>query len=269
MTTLQELVAQIKEDQKSKTTPPFPRQLLIEFAEGLYGAIFTECAPKSLHDDLSCENYLRGLAQQLTSLGQALPEGVPPHLDETLWRILSKIRPILTQDAAYIADEDPAAGGKLEVVLAYPGIRCIAIYRFAHELNLSGMHLLARLLTEYAHEKTGIDIHPAAKIGHPFYIDHGTGIVIGETSVIGDRVKIFQGVTLGALSVSTHHRKTKRHPTIENDVVLYSNASILGGNTIVGEGSVIGGNVWLTESVPPHSIVQHHNEVKLSSKLKS
>ena len=150
---------------------------------------------------------------------------------------------------------DPAAYSKEEVIITYPGFYAVCIYRFAHALNKLKVPLLPRLMSEYAHEKTGIDIHPGAQIGESFFIDHGTGVVIGETSVIGKNVKIYQGVTLGALSVKKKMQSIKRHPTIENDVVIYANSIILGGETVVGRGSVIGGNVWLTQSTPAGSVV--------------
>lgn len=156
-------------------------------------------------------------------------------------------------NAAYAGD--PAAYSKEEVIITYPGFYAVCIYRFAHALNTLKIPLLPRLMSEYAHEKTGIDIHPGAQIGESFFIDHGTGVVIGETSIIGKNVKIYQGVTLGALSVKKKMQSIKRHPTIENDVVIYANSIILGGETVVGRGSVIGGNVWLTQSTPAGSVV--------------
>lgn len=163
-------------------------------------------------------------------------------------------------DACFILKSDPAAQNIEEIKLAYPGFYATAIYRFAHQLWKQEIPILPRLWTELAHSKTGIDIHPGAMIGDNFSIDHGTGIVIGETTVIGNNVKIFQGVTLGALSVSKDLTHTKRHPTVENNVVIYSNASILGGETVIGRNAVIGGNVWLTTSVEPYSIVFHQGE---------
>jgi len=156
-------------------------------------------------------------------------------------------------NAAYSGD--PAAYSKEEVIITYPGFYAVCIYRFAHALNQLKVPLLPRLMSEYAHEKTGIDIHPGAKIEESFFIDHGTGVVIGETSIIGKNVKIYQGVTLGALSVKKKMQSIKRHPTIESDVVIYANSIILGGETVVGRGSVIGGNVWLTQSMPANSVV--------------
>jgi serine O-acetyltransferase len=169
---------------------------------------------------------------------------------------LPSIHDRLWMDAAAIHEGDPAAESIDEVVLAYPGFTAIAIHRFAHKLYSLGIPVFPRLLTEYAHQLTGIDIHPGATIGSPFAIDHGTGVVIGESTVIGDHVKVYQGVTLGALSVDKKLARSKRHPTIEDHVVIYAQAVILGGATTVGHHSIIGGNVWLTESVPPYSFVQ-------------
>lgn len=178
-----------------------------------------------------------------------------------------KVYEELQEDAKAIVDNDPAATGIEEVTFSYPGFYAIAIYRFAHELYIQNVPLIPRIWTELAHSKTGIDIHPGAKIGHSFFIDHGTGIVIGQTAEIGNRVKIYQGVTLGALSVSKEKADTKRHPTIEDGVVIYANATILGGGTVIGEESLIGGNVWLTESVPPHTVVFHRSQVSIRNKF--
>jgi serine O-acetyltransferase len=169
---------------------------------------------------------------------------------------LPAIHDKLWLDAAAIHEGDPAAESIDEVVLAYPGFTAIAIHRLAHCFYTLGIPVFPRLLTEYAHQLTGIDIHPGASIGSSFAIDHGTGVVIGESTVIGDNVKVYQGVTLGALSVDKKLAKSKRHPTIEDSVVIYAQAVILGGATTVGHHSIIGGNVWLTESVPPYSFVQ-------------
>lgn len=176
---------------------------------------------------------------------------------------LPKIHEQLLMDADAIAKGDPACENLDEVILSYPGFFAIAIYRFAHEFYLRKVPVFPRILTEYAHQMTGIDIHPGASIGDSFFIDHGTGIVIGETSNIGKNVKIYQGVTLGALSVDKNLTHVKRHPTIEDYVVIYSGATILGGKTVVGHHSTIGGNVWLTESVPPYSMVFNKSEVRV------
>ena len=169
----------------------------------------------------------------------------------------------LLEDAKTILDNDPAANSLKEVKIAYPGFYAISLYRFANQLLKQGVPLIPRLWTEYAHSKTGIDIHPGATIGRRFFIDHGTGIVIGESCIIGNDVKLYQGVTLGALSVSKSEANKQRHPIIEDRVVVYSNATILGGNTRIGHDSVIGGNVWLTHSIKPNSMVFHQSEIKI------
>lgn len=174
---------------------------------------------------------------------------------------LPAVREILLKDALFILESDPAATELVEVVSVYPGFFAIFCYRIAHILVGLNVKLLPRIITEYAHKNTGIDIHPGAVIGSPFSIDHGTGIVIGETTTIGNSVKMYQGVTLGALSVDKTKASRKRHPTIEDFVILYAGCTILGGETVVGRHSIIGGNVWLTESVPPYSIVYHRIEV--------
>jgi serine O-acetyltransferase len=169
----------------------------------------------------------------------------------------------LAADAEYIRSNDPACHSVSEVILAYPGFYAIAAYRVGHILYREQVPTIPRLITEHAHEWTGVDIHPGAEIGCPFFIDHGTGVVIGETTRIGDRVKVYQGVTLGALSVKKELAQVRRHPTIGDDVVLYASAAVLGGDTFIGAGSVIGGNVWLTESVPAGSIVYHKSTVRI------
>jgi serine O-acetyltransferase len=173
---------------------------------------------------------------------------------------LPDIRMVLEDDVQAAFEGDPAAKGHHEIIFCYPGIEAISIYRLAHQLLLLGVPLIPRMMTEYAHSKTGIDIHPGARIGPRFFIDHGTGVVIGETCDIGVNVKLYQGVTLGALSFPKDSsgniiRGKKRHPTLEDDVVVYANATILGGDTIVGKGTVIGSNVWLTQSVAPGNVV--------------
>jgi serine O-acetyltransferase len=170
---------------------------------------------------------------------------------------------LLLEDAAFLEASDPAANSIDEVIITYPGFYATAVHRFAHELFKLKVPFLPRLMSEYAHSKTAIDIHPGATIGSPFAIDHGTGLVIGETSVIGKRVRVYQGVTLGALVVTKGASVIKRHPTIEDDVVLYAECTILGGNTVIGHHSVIGGNVWLTASVAPYSVVYSTAQIKI------
>lgn len=169
----------------------------------------------------------------------------------------------MNTDISATLQGDPAAKNEFEIIRSYPGFLAISFYRIAHYLYILGVPLIPRILTEYAHSVTGIDIHPAAQIGEYLFIDHGTGIVIGETTVIGNNVKLYQGVTLGALSVEKFMANTKRHPTIGNNVIIYSGATILGGDTFIGEYSVIGGNVWLTRSVLPNSTVYHQSALKV------
>lgn len=169
----------------------------------------------------------------------------------------------MNTDVTAILNGDPAATSEFEIIRTYPGFLAVALYRMSHQLLKLGIPLIPRVLTEYVHSKTGIDIHPAAAIGEYLFIDHGTGIVIGETTVIGSHVKLYQGVTLGALSVEKFMANTKRHPTIGDHVIIYSGATILGGDTFIGHRSVIGGNVWLTKSVQPHSTVYHQSSMKV------
>jgi serine O-acetyltransferase len=169
------------------------------------------------------------------------------------------LQEVLAKDVAAAHEGDPASKYYDEIIFSYPGLFAVTVYRIAHQLYEQGVPLLPRIMTEYAHSLTGIDIHPGVHIGESFFIDHGTGVVIGQTTVIGNRVRIYQGVTLGALSLGKDEverlRNQKRHPTIEDDVIIYANATILGGTTVIGARSVIGGNVWLTESVSPDTTV--------------
>lgn len=176
---------------------------------------------------------------------------------------LPELYRLLNTDIAAILEGDPAARNEFEIIRTYPGFFAICFYRIAHALLQLKVPLLPRILTEYAHSQTGIDIHPGAVIGEYLYIDHGTGIVIGETCTIGNHVKLYQGVTLGALSVDKTMAFTKRHPTVEDYVIIYSGATILGGDTIIGRNSIIGGNVWLTKSVPPGSAVYHKADIEV------
>lgn len=184
-----------------------------------------------------------------------------PKLAENFFSEIPLIHAGLMQDAEMYEESDPAAQGKEEVILCYPGFYAVMIYRIANVMYRLGVPILPRVLSEYAHSQTGIDIHPGATIGKRFYIDHGTGIVIGETCVIGNNVKIYQGVTLGATFVKKELQGERRHPTIEDNVIIYAGSTILGGDTVVGHDTIIGGNVWLTESVPPESRVYHRPEI--------
>ena len=179
---------------------------------------------------------------------------------------LSSIRERLDLDALAIEQNDPASESLEEIYLAYPGFHAIAIYRISHELYKLNVPIIPRMMSEYVHGITGIDIHPGATIGASFFVDHGTGIVIGETSIIKNNVKIYQGVTLGGLQVKKNLASTKRHPTIEENVTIYANATILGGDIVIGANSTIGANVWITQSVPENSLVTYQTEIKIKPK---
>ena len=212
---------------------------------------FTEAEIESNRNDL--QKQISGILAGLTDTNQEVAE--------KFFNNLENIKTGLMEDANFILESDPAATLQIEVIAIYPGFFAIFCYRIANFLAQLDVPLFPRMITEYAHRVTGIDIHPHATIGKPFAIDHGTGIVIGETAHIGNNVKIYQGVTLGALSVDKSKASKKRHPTIEDNVVLYAGCTILGGNTVVGRNSVIGGNVWLTESIAPFSVVYHKSEI--------
>jgi serine O-acetyltransferase len=229
----------------------------------LLDTLFPQVAEQTFTTPGELRDALDTLATELRSLLRPLESEIedPAQVAASFFQSLPEIHRQLMIDATAIERGDPAAESVDEVVLAYPGFLAIAVYRIAHRFSDLGVPLLPRVITEWAHEKTGIDIHPGATLGHPVVIDHGTGIVIGETAVLGNNVKLYQGVTLGALSVAKSLASTKRHPTIEDNVVIYANATILGGETVIGRGSVVGGNVWLTASIPPDSIVYQRSEV--------
>lgn len=212
-------------------------------------------------DELSTE-----LSRFIAQVGST--SEVPNNNAISFFEEIAVLHETLVSDLKVIFEFDPAAKSKEEVLLSYPGFFAIVVHRLANKLWKSEVPILPRLISEYAHSKTGIDIHPGATIGKRFFIDHGTGVVIGETTIIGNDVKIYQGVTLGALSVSKDKAKEKRHPTIEDKVVVYANATILGGKTTIGKGAIIGGNVWITESIPSQSLVFHKSEIVIKSKNK-
>ena len=223
--------------------------------------LFPERGCVGLRTMSDIEETLKNLKQRFIEYFEAVvvlsknAESTPESKAELFFKDLPKLAQVLDLDAQAALAGDPAAYSREEVVITYPGFYAVCIYRIAHSLHEIGLPLIPRLMTEYAHEKTGIDIHPGAEISESFFIDHGTGVVIGETAVIGKNVKIYQGVTLGALSVKKKLQSIKRHPTIEDDVVIYANATILGGDTLIGKGSVIGGNTWIVESIAPGSVV--------------
>lgn len=208
------------------------------------------------------KDNIRLLENILSNLGLKIDQiqSIVKSYDESLCYI-SKL---ICTDATALVDGDPSATSLTEVLLTFPGLDAIATHRIAHFFYKNQIFILARSISEIAHSKTGIDIHPGAQIEERFFIDHGTGLVIGETAVIGKNVKLYQGVTLGALSVDKSLAQKKRHPTIEDDCVIYSHATILGGDTVIGRKSVIGGNVWITKSIPEESVVYHKSEVRLN-----
>ena len=230
----------------------------------IFPAYYGEAALMSLAPEDYAALLLERIEEQLQrQIVLTLPEEQEAQAAELAAEMVTKLPQIARQvqmDLEATFDGDPAAGSREEILFSYPGLFAILVYRVAHELYRLHIPILPRMMSEYAHSHTGIDIHPGAQIGDYFFIDHGTGIVVGETTVIGDRVKLYQGVTLGALSTRDGHHSLpgKRHPTVEDDVTIYSGASILGGDTVIGRGSVVGGNAFLTSSVQKDTRVVIH-----------
>lgn len=231
---------------------------------------FTKTLFRTLFDkSIDVEAYMNQLEEDFKTLADLVCHQGHHPCREKWTEYMGKLPNILdqlNQDAKFIYENDPAANSVEEVYLSYPGFYAIAIYRLSHELSNFDLPLIPRLMSESAHTFTGTDINPSAKIGVPFFIDHATGVVIGETTIIKNRVKLYQGVTLGALSVDKNMANIKRHPTIESDVTIYANATILGGETVIGKNSTIGGNVWLTSSVKENSMVSHKPQITIKSK---
>ncbi len=255
----------------SKHTVMVPSRLeVIKIIKRIQHLMFPEYF--ALAEDNGCtreeiaERVFMGLKRQLTASYSFFDEDSVVDTEAVAYDLLDeipKIKQRLLKDVIALYEGDPAARSPEEVILSYPGFYAVSIYRIAHEFYVRKIPYIARLMTEFAHEKTGIDIHAGATVGEYFFIDHGTGIVIGETTTIGDHVKIYQGVTLGAKSFELDDdgnpvKGTKRHPDIGDNVVIYANATILGGNTKIGKGCVIGGNVWLTHSVPDGQVVYYN-----------
>ncbi|RTR25598.1 serine O-acetyltransferase [Deinococcus radiophilus] len=243
-----------------------PSEWVVSWAEGLLYTLFPEQTGRCI-DNAAClrAELLRSevtLARTLTPLAAELPQDAHALAGEFMAQ-LPELYALMMADAHAMWEGDPAARSHYEVIRAYPGFYAASLYRIAHRLHCLGVPLLPRLITERAHSRTGIDIHPGAVIGERFCIDHGTGIVIGETAQIANDVKLYQGVTLGALSVDKDMAGTKRHPTLHSGVIVYAGATILGGQTVIGQGSVIGGNVWVTRSVPPGAKVYYKGELDI------
>jgi serine O-acetyltransferase len=249
------------------------RQEAAKFVHQLINFLFPisqDCQQNSQEKDLALayDELRQKLGCMLDPLLPQLQVGREEILDSIFSQLPETYEMLLT-DAKSITDNDPASVSIEEVIALYPGFTAIATYRIAHILAGLQIPLLPRMLTEYAHSQTGIDIHPNAVIGHSFFIDHGTGIVIGETTHIGNNVKLYQGVTLGATHVSKSLASSKRHPTIGDNVVVYANATILGGETVIGHDCVIGGNAWIVKSVPPFSQVYHQSKVEVRQQAAS
>ena len=242
------------------------KQHVAAFIDGLLGLLFPQLAEEEAATSEEIQARLSLLRRDLRALIEPLAGADRAgEAARAFGDLVPDLYTSIRLDAEAIVAGDPAAESVDEVVVAYPGFHAIATYRIAHAIHGLGIPVLPRLMSEVAHTRTGVDIHPGATIGRSFCIDHGTGVVIGETATIGDWVKVYQGVTLGAMSVAKSNAGKKRHPTIEDRVVLYSSATVLGGDTVVGHDSVVGGNVWLTNSVPPYSLVYHTSQVKVRS----
>jgi serine O-acetyltransferase len=257
------LTRQIFEKQQQLEVVP-PNDVIAKWASGVICVLYPELSTCTFTSEEEIQQVLARLREELINMLKATKPCCNCNIGQVadaFFEGLPELYRVLNTDVDAILNGDPAAKSEFEVIRAYPGFYALSFYRIAHRLLRLDVPLLPRILTEHAHTKTGIDIHPGAVIGEHCYMDHGTGIVIGETAVIGNYVKIYQGVTLGALSVDKSMAATKRHPTIEDNVILYSNATVLGGDTIIGHNSIIGGNVWLTGSVPPGSLVYHNSEI--------
>lgn len=262
---LNELIKDIMKKQPSVESVP-TNQAISSWTERLLGVLFPELSLKPFLTEASVKETLKNLENELTSMlnaTKACNDCDNAVIAGNFFKQLPEICRLLKTDVDAIVSGDPAARSEFEVIRAYPGFYALSFYRIAHILYTLKVPLVPRIITEHAHSRTGIDIHPGAIIGEYFMIDHGTGIVIGETTVIGNHVKIYQGVTLGAMSVEKSMATQKRHPTIEDHTIIYSNATILGGDTKVGHHSIIGGNVWLTSSVAAGSLVFHKSEITI------
>lgn len=240
----------------------FDKTSMEDFVKELYSTLFL-CQEVNTEDHL--QNEFERLGKLLLNLVKSTTqdEVLAEKQTEDFFNVLPDIYNKLVLDAESILEFDPATESLEEILLSYPGFFAAYVYRISHQLWIQNVKTLPRVISEYAHSRTGIDIHPGAVIGEHFFIDHGTGIVIGETTRIGNHVKLYQGVTLGALNVSKDKANEKRHPNIEDHVIIYSGATILGGETTVGRDSIIGGNVWITQDVPPNSLVYNKSEIKI------
>lgn len=266
MTNLNNFITELAKAHRDVSKCP-PPEMVITFFDDLLGMLFPEFSFERHPEEADIKKHLDQCRVELRKIldhnKECVKSGVSG-LEDSFFEKLPDIRSLLLQDIDAIFDGDPAAKSKAEVIRTYPGFYAMAAHRIAHELLKLGVNLIPRIISEYAHRQTGIDIHPGAEIGHHFCIDHGTGVVVGETTKIGSHVKLYQGVTLGGLSVNKEDARKKRHPTIEDNVVIYAGATILGGDTVIGKGSVIGGNVWLTKSVPANSKIYYQAKMSIT-----
>ena len=256
---MESLINKLSRSHRDCPSCPSPK-VIHGFFENILGLLFPDFASEPLKEPVQVAEKIEELKHKLSQiliLNRHLHKGEGPEIADAFFQNLEAVYDLLQKDVQALFAGDPAAKSVTEVIRCYPGFYAVAAYRIANLLHRLGIGLIPRMITEFSHSKTGVDIHPAAKIGERFCIDHGTGIVIGETTVIGNHVKIYQGVTLGALSVDKEDADKKRHPTIEDNVVIYAGATILGGQTVIGENSVIGGNVWITKSVPANSKIYY------------
>jgi serine O-acetyltransferase len=256
---MESLINKITQSHRDCPESPSPQSVKL-FFDDLLGLLFPDFALEVLYEQERVIEHLNDMHRRLTKILKRNPNlytGTAENISKDFFIQLDLVYDLIQGDVDAMYTGDPAAKSRTEVIRCYPGFFAIAAYRVAHLLHTLGVSLIPRMLTEYAHSKTGVDIHPSAKIGHHFCLDHGTGVVIGETTIIGDHVKIYQGVTLGALSVEKEDADKKRHPTIGDHVVIYAGATILGGKTKVGDYSIVGGNVWLTKSIPAKSKIYY------------
>lgn len=257
-----------KENKESPTN-----EEVVSLFKNVISFLFPHFASTSINTKEELEERIQSIHSEIISLlhkySVLCPDNKIKPTAEQLIEFLPELFNQLEKDVTAIFQEDPAAKSKEEVVRCYPGFYAISAYRLANKFLQLGIKIVPRILTEHAHNHTGIDIHPGATIGEYFCIDHGTGVVIGETTIIGNHVKLYQGVTLGALSVIKEDANNKRHPTLEDNVLVYSNATILGGETVIGENCMIGGNVWVTKSVPANSKVYYISDKNQIEKFNS
>jgi serine O-acetyltransferase len=255
-------IKKILEKKQISSTRFFDQNKMENFVTELYNLLFL---PKQVNTGDQLYNDFEILSKLLFDLigSTEVDEVSVENQTNAFFLALPDIYDKLILDAESILEFDPATESLEEILLSYPGFFATYVYRISHQLWIQKVKTLPRIISEYAHSRTGIDIHPGAVIGEHFFIDHGTGIVVGETTVIGNHVKLYQGVTLGALHVSKDKANEKRHPNIEDHVIIYSGATILGGDTTIGRDSIIGGNVWITQNVPSNSLVYNKSEIKI------